>query len=274
MFIPQWIRVVISEVVPSVLVITVFVTACGGGGAEQAPMERSEPAVDRPSPTPTMESPLKRRDVAPAGVEALVSKREASGDGSPCHLGPLPVEPEVQTFCDVMPSYCWICAQGFEPNQYVEFSFWKPQGKAWPSPSGPRPVDDLGVAQSVLIMDPHFDPAGEYKVAAHQGTTGAFASFTLREATEPTILVDPRRGPPGDPFAITLAGFPPRQPVVLHLFRRETSGWVYLTSLEAETDERGRHLYALQTQPSDPEGKYRVATVPRSHGYDTFDVGR
>jgi hypothetical protein len=276
MFIPQWIRVVTSAMVPSVLVITVSLTACG-----PSPTQTIKPPPTptiKPPPTPTMESPLKRRDVAPAGVEALVSKRDASASGSPC-VFVFPVSrPDfaVETSgCDVMPSYCWICAEGWEPNQYVEISINRPQGdtfiKDWP-----QRADATGAAEWVRNMDPYDDPAGEYLVYAKQGTHGAVARFTLREATEPTILVHPRSSPPGGMFRITLAGFPPRQPVVLHLFRLEgePSVWVYLTSLEAETDEGGRHFYLLHTQPSDPEGEYRVATVPRSHGYNEFYVGR
>jgi hypothetical protein len=113
------------------------------------------------------------------------------------------------------------------------------------------------------------DPLGTTTVAASQGGSRVTASFEVRAASLPRILVRPQSGRAGTEFQVLLAGFTPGSRVPVHIYRGDrclegqTPCWHYVTSLPpAQADRAGQADYRIVAERSDPPGVYRVITVP------------
>lgn len=81
------------------------------------------------------------------------------------------------------------------------------------------------------------DPVGAYTLAAG-GPDGlrTTAILEITPATAPHVIADPAEVPAGGELRIGVAGFPPGQPLPIHVYARQPAGtaqrpWRYLTTL-------------------------------------------
>ena len=149
----------------------------------------------------------------------------------------------------------------FAPNQDIAVQVRRPDGTVWRERVR---TDDQGTGHWNWTSVPG-DPLGTYTVTATQGTRQAVGTFTVRAAAQPRVLVLPNAAPPGGTFRIALAGFQPRQNVLLRLYRlnRESVRYRYATTLgSVQMDERGQAIYTLRSQTDDPLTEYLVVTDP------------
>jgi hypothetical protein len=268
-----------TDVAALLLLLALFLSAC----EDETPTVRPTPTIEQPVQAAPERSPLTRRDVPPSGVDAqLALGRLPAEAGSLCDKISY-TEPwaAVRLFgCSVIASRCTICFLQFEPNQVIELDIYGPQGPVFEKI--PVQPDDYGNAQWVTVIDPLFYQSGEYTIHTAQAKTLlATATFTVYDPGAPTVVVTPRRAPPGRQFKIILAGFQPGELVPLHLYHDEPGeGYVYLTSLPpVQMDERGQGWHVVETLPGDPAGEYVVLTSysdlsdPISLRDASFDLG-
>ena len=156
-----------------------------------------------------------------------------------------------------------ICLLAFAPNQEVLVRLELPNGT---TSTGTVGVDDKGTQRLIWYALPG-EPYGEYRVIAGAERSSAQASFTVRQASSPKILVLPRSGEPGTVFRIALAGFQSSSTVRLHLYRQSSDlGRLrYATTLlPARVNQQGEGIFELRTKTGDPEAMYCLMADPSS----------
>lgn len=263
---------------------------CGSDPVVEPTAERTPvAAADRASESPSRSSgasALKRRDLAPEGVERQVSFG-ASGDsvcgrpkqrptvvfdrrGFPAPAvgvdGGFPAlseydEPEIG-------EHFAICPAGFDVRRALRIAVTDPTGavqsRVIPAHEGfvwdwrPRPGD----------------PLGEYRVRTSQGTTAAHRRFRLHAASAPNIATLARdTGPvPGDDVGLMLVGFKPRERVRMNIYAGSATSadYTYRTSMLVRVEPDGTAIAAVPTAADDPPG-CGVARVEIAAGpLDTF----
>lgn len=239
-------------------VLALVLSGCGGDDGPDGP----------PEPTP-----LSRRDAPPQGVAELVSYYELGDGGCPAEAGQptvrfaygYPREDETE-----IGRLFVICPLGFAKGLPVEVVVQRPDGREV-ARRVPRPRRGN---VHMLSWDPApGDPLGRYGVTARQGAMTAGANFYVRRSSVPRLRVDGDFVQPGDAVHVFLAGFAARETVLLHLYRArgEQGNYSYLTSVAAQTDERGEVVKELPSDRRDAPGGYLVRV--RKGIEDSFHLG-
>jgi hypothetical protein len=219
------------------------------------PTDTPEPT---PSDTPIPESPLKRNDIPPEGVQAQLGFFTPNILCLPSEKPLITVAPEAE-----IAQVLLICLTGFQTQGAIAAEVKLPDGAIRQNKIEPS------VGRWLWLSLPG-DPLGEYTIIAQQGDLEASGTFTVRPASVSRIAALTKSGPPGATFQFALAGFQPGQ--ALYLYRLSGSNWVYATELPpAQVDGRGEAIYELSTQPDDPSGTYVVVTKPIRSAYLTSD---
>lgn len=224
--------------------------------------------VLRAQPGPGEESPLKRKDIPPEGVDAVFSFSSAGGGDDACEFsagaGPGANDAETPDCTVEIADRTPFLFEGFAADRELAVELTWADGRVEPRSAR---ANDFGVFILEWASLPG-DPLGVYSIVATQEALKATGTFTVRAATERQGVVVPRTGPPGTAYRIALAGFAPRETVAARLYRLVgRDAGQYVTSLGPTTmSERGEGIVELRSGPDDPAGEYYVVTDPPLDG--------
>lgn len=179
-------------------------------GLAVAPVGAPALAAWQEAPAQDEESPFKRKDVPPDGVEALLSFGSAGGGAAECAFGPgAEVVSDGETpGCTVeVADGTMLYFRGFAPEREVQLELTRPDGTLERAQARGRP-GTYGFSTPVWRRTTlPGDPLGEYSIVASQGSLRGRWTFTVRAATQRQGAVVPGDGPLGTTHRIALAGF-------------------------------------------------------------------
>lgn len=238
-----------------VVLLPLVLAACGGGeGGRGAVVASGRSSSSAPPPViegaeARAESVLRRRDVKPEGLP------DAIGFGIParvaCDHPPATLPTVVMPATVSLGELLEICVEGFPAGAEVAVQLSIPDGRT-------RQEAVEGGTRRRFLLHPlgPLEPVGLYVAMATSGAARALASTQV--VLPDRVVVEtlaPQSAPAGTTFRFAVA-FAPRRSVLLDLY-----GQGYITSLAAQTDDAGRAVLEIATQPGDPPRQYFL--VPR-----------
>jgi hypothetical protein len=229
----------------------------GGVPPAVGPPASGTPLAVAPSAAP--EDLLRRQNPRPDGVPAQLNFYLGGGGACP-YEGESGRRPRVYgapRYVEVLDLDA-ICFDGFDPSRPLAVTVVPPAG---------RPIENSlnrtgEAAEFTLPFRPvPGDPLGPYQVMAVQDDLTAHGEFTLRAASVPRLLVEGGRHlVPGIEIPVYLAGFPPGEPAVLHLY--DSNG--YRTSFTVPVDADGVGVAVVNTVHAQPQTCYGIISL-RAH---------
>jgi hypothetical protein len=219
---------------------------------------------------------LKRRDAPPAGVK---DQLQTFGAGAGSTLCPAPSDAEPAVFLcgsnrTEVGRFVVIRFTGFVPDQMIDIELQRPDGRRRTHRIVSRTPD---VATEWMWRTRADDPPGQYAMTAVQGELRADTRFSLDLPARPTLWVLPGYSlASGSRFAVHVAGFPPGETLVLHVYGTDSSGCRgrnpclhYRTTFPAVViGADGRAVLEATTAPEDTPDLYFILTDAYVHKDD------
>jgi hypothetical protein len=232
---------------------TAAVTSAPTTQQESTSTEAEQPST---SPTVTGAGVLGRQDTAPPGVAEQFTYF-GIGD-PPCSAYGGQESPTVGFEFEPATILQWfyLCVAGFDVTAPIQVTVVASDGSIIPLPDD-RGNPYEGVVE-ISISPPLMAPTGTWTATAVQGGLTASANFQVIQPSTGSVRVVPDTGTSGADFKLELAGFAPRQPATVDIYREvDVEMMRYATSLvTSPTDDLGRAEYTLVTSPTDPAGTY------------------
>ncbi len=215
---------------------------------------------------PDPDSPLKRKDTPPGGVDEQFD----SGFGIPnvpCNTR-MSLETTVERTVEIG-ALLVVCTDGGFDDGDIDVSVTGASGETVGS-GVIRSVESGGHVPVLIPLVPGI-PLGQYEILADQSAIGgpiARAALTITAATRPVAAAQPLRGPRGTAFTFGWAGLDPNAAYTTYLYRRigpapgdlVGSTWEYLTQLSFVSDESGTARIVIASEPDDEAGLYLLET--------------
>lgn len=267
-----------------VLLLSSLVLGACGAAPAAAPVVTppASPVAEAPvTPVPTLpptasqvalrapqaaQTSLKRRDAPPAGVK---DQLQTFGAGAGSTLCPAPDDTGPAVFLcgsnrTELGRFIVIRFTGFAPDEPIDVELRRPDGSRRTQRIVALAPD---AATEWMWQTRADDPPGEYAVAAVQGERRADTRFWLDPSTRPTVWVLPAYSlAGGSRFAVHIAGFPPGQTLVFHVYgsagsdcRMVTYCLHYQVTLPAVvTGADGTAILGATTGPEDTPDLYFI----------------
>jgi hypothetical protein len=264
---------VVAAGVASFVIATTAVSCGGGGSADRTSEGRPQnPPHSKPGQPPTRtSSPLQRRDVPPAGVDAQIRFAGTGDGGCPKARGPaitysrkpLRVRQE-NVAAENRPEtgdLFEICVVNFLSKDSVSVGVTAPTG-AVEQLRAPFPGDPA----SPRVIDYELlpgKPLGTYHVDGRLGSFHATNTFVLSAPSAPGMRAVKSEGKAGTKFRFVLVGLRPEFQALLNIYRPTPKGTAYdlhtyTTTLFVRTDSHGAAVATLQTARDDPQTCYVI----------------